>query len=155
MSTISGQVRSLRAGHAGKQKTDSHLRLSVFCWCRCPVAVPYIFGAGNRTRFAFSALRKIEVSLRRAVASNSPPACCIYIGSGPASSDNMKNATPFGVAFFMVPVTGLEPVRFLRRGILSPLCLPISPYRRHGCYRITFSANRQVLQLVEIQRKRG
>ena len=31
---------------------------------------------------------------------------------------------------FLVPATGLEPVRFLRRGILSPLCLPIPP-RRH------------------------
>ena len=71
------------------------------------------------------------------------------------SSNNIKPATPKGVAGFMVPVTGLEPVRFLRRGILSPLCLPIPPYRRHGCYRTTFSANRQVLQLVEIQRKRG
>ena len=28
----------------------------------------------------------------------------------------------------LVPVTGLEPVRFLRRGILSPLCLPIPPF---------------------------
>ena len=30
----------------------------------------------------------------------------------------------------MVPVTGLEPVRILLRGILSPLCLPIPPHRR-------------------------
>ena len=29
----------------------------------------------------------------------------------------------------MVPLTGVEPVRFLRRGILSPLCLPIPPQR--------------------------
>ena len=28
-----------------------------------------------------------------------------------------------------MPVTGLEPVRYFYRGILSPLCLPISPYR--------------------------
>lgn len=27
----------------------------------------------------------------------------------------------------MVPGAGLEPARLLRRGILSPLCLPISP----------------------------
>ena len=32
--------------------------------------------------------------------------------------------------FFMVPLTGIEPVRFLRRGILSPLCLPVPPQRR-------------------------
>ena len=30
----------------------------------------------------------------------------------------------------MVPVTGLEPVRYHYRGILSPLCLPIPPHRR-------------------------
>ena len=30
----------------------------------------------------------------------------------------------------VVPVTGLEPVRILLRGILSPLCLPIPPHRR-------------------------
>ena len=30
----------------------------------------------------------------------------------------------------MVPLTGLEPVRYRYRGILSPLCLPI-PQQRH------------------------
>ena len=30
----------------------------------------------------------------------------------------------------VVPLTGLEPVRILLRGILSPLCLPIPPQRR-------------------------
>ena len=30
----------------------------------------------------------------------------------------------------MVPVTGLEPVRYCYRGILSPLCLPIPPHRQ-------------------------
>ena len=30
----------------------------------------------------------------------------------------------------VVPVTGLEPVRILLRGILSPLCLPIPPHRQ-------------------------
>lgn len=29
----------------------------------------------------------------------------------------------------MVPPTGIEPVRFLGRGILSPLCLPVPPWR--------------------------
>ena len=40
-----------------------------------------------------------------------------------------KNPTSFRSGF-LVPVTGIEPVRFLRRGILSPLCLPIPPCRR-------------------------
>lgn len=32
--------------------------------------------------------------------------------------------------FFLVPLTGLEPVRVLSRRILSPLRLPIPPQRR-------------------------
>ena len=47
----------------------------------------------------------------------------------PSFINNKTNPTPCGVGFVLVPVTGLEPVRFLRRGILSPLCLPIPPYR--------------------------
>ena len=34
----------------------------------------------------------------------------------------------------VVPLTGLEPVRILLRGILSPLCLPIPPQRQHYYY---------------------
>ena len=37
---------------------------------------------------------------------------------------------------FLVPLTGLEPVRILLRGILSPLCLPIPPQRRCFYYTI-------------------
>ena len=33
-------------------------------------------------------------------------------------------------SLFLVPLTGLEPVRILLRGILSPLCLPIPPQRQ-------------------------
>ena len=38
-------------------------------------------------------------------------------------------------SLFLVPLTGLEPVRILLRGILSPLCLPIPPQRR--CFYYT------------------
>ena len=31
----------------------------------------------------------------------------------------------------MVPLTGLEPVRYCYQGILSPSCLPISPQRQN------------------------
>ena len=31
---------------------------------------------------------------------------------------------------YLVPVTGLEPVQYRYRGILSPLCLPIPPHRQ-------------------------
>ena len=32
--------------------------------------------------------------------------------------------------YCLVPLTGLEPVQYRYRGILSPLCLPIPPQRR-------------------------
>ena len=47
---------------------------------------------------------------------------------------------------FLVPLTGVEPVRYFYRGILSPLCLPIPPQRRswgvasHAPYHSLFSA---------------
>ena len=44
-----------------------------------------------------------------------------------------KSRNNAGTSFrddILVPLTGLEPVRMLLRGILSPLCLPISPQRR-------------------------
>ena len=34
---------------------------------------------------------------------------------------------------FMVPATGLEPVRCLQHGDLNPMCLPVPP-RRHIIY---------------------
>ena len=40
-----------------------------------------------------------------------------------------KKDDPKGSSF-LVPATGIEPVRILLRGILSPLCLPIPPCRR-------------------------
>ena len=41
---------------------------------------------------------------------------------------SLKKA-PLTRCFFLVPVTGLEPVRCCHRGILSPLRLPIPPHR--------------------------
>ncbi len=41
-----------------------------------------------------------------------------------------NKSTSFEVLLFLVPLTGLEPVRYCYRGILSPLCLPIPPQRR-------------------------
>ena len=43
---------------------------------------------------------------------------------------------------FLVPVTGIEPVRLLGRGILSPLCLPVPPHRRNS-YLSTDPSRRQ------------
>ena len=49
--------------------------------------------------------------------------------NGLAPVTGTKKSTPAGV-LFLVPVTGIEPVRILLRGILSPLCLPVPPHRR-------------------------
>ena len=40
----------------------------------------------------------------------------------------------------MVPGTGIEPVRHRWRGILSPLCLPISPSGRSGQLALNLEA---------------
>ena len=50
---------------------------------------------------------------------NSPPDCCIYMGSSPSPLDTKKR-TPGRGSLFLVPVTGLEPVRCRQRWILSP-----------------------------------
>ena len=46
-----------------------------------------------------------------------------------ARVDLVEKSTPKR-AFFVVPLTGLEPVQYRYRGILSPLCLPIPPQRQ-------------------------
>ena len=48
---------------------------------------------------------------------NSPPDCCIWIGSSP-SPLNTKKENPRSGFSFLVPVTGLEPVRCRQRWIL-------------------------------------
>ena len=66
-------------------------------------------------------------------------ACCIRSGLVPALYTKEKER--LSLSFSLVPLTGIEPVRFLRRGILSPLCLPVPPQRRavivaHFCYNV-------------------
>ena len=60
---------------------------------------------------------------------NMPPACFLNGLSSPTIYDTKKRTPRWGVRF-LVPLTGLEPVQYHYRGILSPLCLPISPQRR-------------------------
>ena len=50
---------------------------------------------------------------------NSPPDCCIWIGSSPSPPEYQKREPRSGFSF-LVPVTGLEPVRCRQRWILSP-----------------------------------
>ena len=47
-----------------------------------------------------------------------------------ARTGTRKTQPPGGRLRLLVPATGIEPVRILLRGILSPLCLPIPPCRR-------------------------
>ena len=44
--------------------------------------------------------------------------------------DKKMGQNPKILPHFLVPLTGLEPVRSLDRGILSPLRLPIPPHER-------------------------
>ena len=60
---------------------------------------------------------------------NMPLACFLNGLSSPTIYDTKKRTPRWGVRF-LVPLTGLEPVQYRYRGILSPLCLPISPQRR-------------------------
>ena len=55
-------------------------------------------------------------------------------GSSPFLFYTKKMPDPYRSGIFLVPLTGLEPVRILLRGILSPLCLPIPP-QRHFPYK--------------------
>ena len=50
----------------------------------------------------------------------------------PAGAEPKKKDTTCVVSFFLVPVTGLEPVRCRQRWILSPLRLPIPSHRQIG-----------------------
>ena len=58
------------------------------------------------------------------------------------SSTSANSITPANVNFMyavqMVLVTGLEPVRYFYRGILSPLRLPISPHQHNTNILIDF-----------------
>ena len=49
-----------------------------------------------------------------------------------------------------MPLIGLEPIRRLERGILSPLCLPIPP-QRHRTYDIISQLNQNVNNFKKIK----
>ena len=102
-------------------------------------------GAGNRTRFAFlPGGQKLRSQLRPAEVEPQPTGLW-HLNGFSSGIDTNKKEEAFASSFLLVPATGLEPVRFLRRGILSPLCLPISPCRHGGLVHIsTFLLRRQV-----------
>ena len=102
----------------------------------------FFSGAGNRTRFAFpfAGERKLRFASVEPSAATLIRVAFKWVR---IRSLNYQKKRGRSLSFLLVPVTGLEPVRFLRRGILSPLCLPIPPYRR-GIYSNTFFPHRQV-----------
>jgi hypothetical protein len=54
---------------------------------------------------------------------------CIFTGS---LKTEFLNKSLINQSFKMVPGAGLEPARPYERGILNPLCLPISPPGQRG-----------------------
>ena len=75
---------------------------------------------GLDCHFCFT--KMYRVAAVQPAASNSPPDCCIYMGSSPVTG--AKKRPSVRMTSFLVPVTGLEPVRHRWRRILSPLRLP-------------------------------
>ena len=67
---------------------------------------------------------------------NSPPDCCIFMGSSP-SPGYQKREPPRGLSF-LVRATGLEPARLSQRN-LNPPSLPIPPRPRVACNRVILS----------------
>ena len=64
----------------------------------------------------------------------------------PVAAQKTSRSPPLGVTCLLVPLTGIEPVRILLRGILSPLCLPIPP-QRHIC-SIVLKSDRALIVLL-------
>ncbi len=66
------------------------------------------------------------------------------------SGQHQRKQHPFWVLFSLVPATGIEPVRILLRGILSPLCLPIPPCRlglpRHSSIFLSYRQEKILLR---------
>ena len=84
----------------------------------------------DRDRSAFSPLAKIMVATSVCTGGRKCPldtSISIVRFSG---QRHQKRPARLGWPF-LVPLTGIEPVRILLRGILSPLCLPVPP-QRHG-----------------------
>ena len=53
-----------------------------------------------------------------------------YYRRGQIIQVKFEPQTGYEIKGILVPVTGLEPVQYRYRGILSPLCLPIPPHRQ-------------------------
>ena len=77
---------------------------------------------------------------------NSPPDCFLRLASRrPVRARPLRkiSRSPDGLREILVPVAGLEPARLLRRGILSPLCLPFHHTGKRLLYTTTNAGPRQ------------
>ena len=76
---------------------------------------------------------------------------CAYRRLHTNPSDWIKNKTVRRLSYFLVLVTGIEPVRYCYHGILSPGRLPVPPHQR-TCYVIITRNNCQeyYLDLIHI-----
>ena len=79
------------------------------------------YGAGDRTWRALPVIR--YANTRLCSASPRPVQALLY-----RKQKNIEKPQKV-ISLYLVPVTGLEPVRCCHRGILSPLRLPIPPHR--------------------------
>ena len=87
--------------------------------------LPFLIGAGDRTRFAFSFPLGKKMMERLGLALAGSAECALHL-NGFESRHFLPTTkgTPLGCLLSLVPVTGLEPVRCRQRWILSPLRLP-------------------------------
>ena len=133
---MSSAFKSLRPSSTPATRSASfsrHRRRSP----RSPVAVPKISCSRFTHEILTAATRSGRFSCHWQRARRSP--------ESPLRFDSALyeiTGYPGGVSRYLVPLTGIEPVRILLRGILSPLCLPIPPCRR-GNYGNIFSLCRQ------------
>ena len=97
-----GKISFFRAVKNGREKTPKPLRLRGF-------PVRYLFWSHNVVAEAGLEPTASGLWARRATNCSTPR---------------------YEIKGILVPVTGLEPVQYCYRGILSPLCLPIPPHRQ-------------------------
>ena len=110
-----------------------------------PKGVTFLFVIAHRLCRWYSRIPQGRGSVRgkplrvSPLAFNHPPA-----GAAVCAADCApKRKTRVSVSFFLVPVTGLEPVRCRQRWILSPLRLPIPSHRQGKSHYTGRAAKKQ------------
>ncbi len=115
---------ALRAAAQGSSPLNRHKRWAMPRRRHCPSLVP-ITGQSNKPRADFRGEGKRHGGARF-IPHRAPRG---EEGSSPQSEHKRRRAPLQGGAPSLVPITGLEPVRDRSQRILSPMRLPIPPYR--------------------------